>query len=210
MKLSFSILLICLISLLIVPSFFTPEIQRILILLFLTATMLVFLNTVKQKRWEMWIGSSMACLIIILNLLNIAFPSFNWWASVLVFNLLFFCFIIFELTRFIIKSKIVDNSILSASACVYLLLGLVWCYIYALLDYYLPGSILSTPEANIFDNFSRYLYFSLVTLTTLGYGDITPSTRVAQNWVVLEAVIGQFYLTILVARLVGLYRTNKH
>jgi len=162
--------------------------------------MLIFLNTVKQKRWEMWIGSAMA-------LLTMFFYIFEFVGVVLIFSLLFYGFIIFELLRYIIRCKIVDSSILSASACVYLLLGLFWCYVYALLDYYFPGSILPIVEIDIFDNFSRYLYFSFVTLTTLGYGDITPSTKVAQNWVVLEAIIGQFYLTVLVARLVGLYRS---
>ena len=200
MQFSFTILLVCLVSLLIVPSFFAPELQRVLILFFLAATMLIFLNTVKQKRWEMWIGSAMA-------LLTMFFYIFEFVGVVLIFSLLFYGFIIFELLRYIIRCKIVDSSILSASACVYLLLGLFWCYVYALLDYYFPGSILPIVEIDIFDNFSRYLYFSFVTLTTLGYGDITPSTKVAQNWVVLEAIIGQFYLTVLVARLVGLYRS---
>jgi hypothetical protein len=209
MKLSFSILLICLVSLLIIPSFFAPEFQRLIILLFLTATILIFLNTVKQKRWEMWIGRSMAFLIIMLNLFDFLFQEPSWWGLVLIFNLLFYSFIIFELIRYIVICKVVDNSILSASACVYLLLGLVWCYIYALLDYFFPGSILPVLETNLFENFSRYLYFSLVTLTTLGYGDITPTTRIAQNWVVLEAIVGQLYLTMLVARLVGLYRLEK-
>ncbi|MEY8215052.1 MAG: ion channel, partial [Colwellia sp.] len=163
---------------------------------------LVFLNTVKQKRWEMWIGSVLALLTMLLY-------SLDFLGIVLIFSLLFYSFIIFELVLYIVRCKIVDSSILSASACVYLLLGLVWCYIYALLDYYFPGSILPILETDIFNNFSRYLYFSLVTLTTLGYGDITPSTRIAQNWVVLEAIVGQFYLTILVARLVGLYRSEK-
>jgi hypothetical protein len=209
MKISFSILLICLVSLLIVPSFFAPELQRLLILIFLTSIMLIFLNTIKQKRWEMWIGSSLALLVLLLNASDFLFQEFNWWGCVLIFNLLFYSFIIFELTRYIIRCKVVDSGVLSASACVYLLLGLVWCYIYALLDYFFPGSILPVLETNTFESFSKYLYFSLVSLTTLGYGDITPTTRIAQNWAVLEAIVGQLFLTILVARLVGLYRTEK-
>lgn len=209
MKTSFSTLLICLVSLLIVPSFFAPQFQQLLVLIFLTSIMLVFLYEIKQKRWEMWTGSSLAFLALLFNSSDFLFREFNWWGCVLFFNLLFYGFIIFELTRYIVRCKVVDSNILSASACVYLLLGLVWSYIYALLDYYFPGSILPMLETNILENFSRYLYFSLVTLTTLGYGDITPSTRIAQNWVVLEAIVGQFFLTILVARLVGLYQKEK-
>jgi hypothetical protein len=49
----------------------------------------------------------------------------------------------------------------------------------------------------------RFTYFSFVTLTTLGYGDITPMTRAAKNLAALEAIFGQLYLAILIARLVG-------
>ena len=53
---------------------------------------------------------------------------------------------------------------------------------------------------------NQVLYFSLVTLTTLGYGDITPVGAIAQVWFALEALTGTLYLAVLIARLVGLYR----
>ena len=53
------------------------------------------------------------------------------------------------------------------------------------------------------DHFDRFVYFSLVTLTTLGYGDISPKTSLAGILATLEAVVGVFYIAILVAALVG-------
>jgi hypothetical protein len=56
---------------------------------------------------------------------------------------------------------------------------------------------------------STFTYFSFVTLSTLGYGDITPINRVAGAWVAVEAMIGQFYIAIIMARLVSLHAANK-
>ena len=53
--------------------------------------------------------------------------------------------------------------------------------------------------------FSELLYFSYVTISTLGYGDMAPLTRIARSWATIEAIIGQFYLAFVVARLVSLY-----
>ena len=57
--------------------------------------------------------------------------------------------------------------------------------------------------------FHQFLYFSLTTLTTVGYGDITPVNPFAQVWSTMEAVCGTLYMALLVARLVGLYQSQK-
>ena len=62
------------------------------------------------------------------------------------------------------------------------------------------------PQAVEFSAWTQFLYFSLTTLTTLGYGDITPINPFARIWATLEAVVGTLYVAILVARLVSLYR----
>ena len=84
--------------------------------------------------------------------------------------------------------------------CVYLLLGVVWQDFYVLLDIVVPGSFNSSLLTE-----KDFLYFSFITLSTLGYGDITPVIGPARALAYTEALIGQLYLTILVARLVGLY-----
>jgi voltage-gated potassium channel len=93
--------------------------------------------------------------------------------------------------------------------CVYLLVGFAWAFVYAIVDQIQPGSF-SIPEepGGVAEHVARLMrlrYFSFVTLTTLGFGDITPRSAEARNLVVLEAIMGQLYLAILVARLVGLH-----
>ena len=89
--------------------------------------------------------------------------------------------------------------------CVYILIGLAWASVYETLDGVIPGSFRfpaetgwGTPDP------ARYRYFSFVTLATLGYGDVTPVTALAGTLAALEAVSGQLYIGITVARLVAL------
>lgn len=100
-----------------------------------------------------------------------------------------------------------------AAICVYLLLGFVWTYAYALLDDVRPGSLADSTEIGRADDVGHVLqlrYFSFATLTTLGYGDILPRSSTARTMAVLEAVMGQIYLAVLVARLVGLHIVHSN
>jgi voltage-gated potassium channel Kch len=99
----------------------------------------------------------------------------------------------------------VDTDHLMAALSAYLLVGVFWGAIYVAVEEGIPGSLLAAgsrfPHGM---DLSDGIYFSFVTLATLGYGDITPVTPIARGLAVFEAVVGQFYLAVLVARLVGL------
>ena len=122
-------------------------------------------------------------------------------------TLILFLFIMGHLLRFVVVSKRVGSDLIFASLCVYLLIGVIWAYIYFVMA-------LVTPEAfpintDIEQSYSallrEFFYYSYVTLTTLGYGDIIPATPIARSWAAMEAIVGQLYLTVIVARLMGLY-----
>lgn len=72
-----------------------------------------------------------------------------------------------------------------------------------------PGSFAGLDQYAGNELYWRYLYFSFVTLTTLGYGDVLPVNAYAETLVVLEAVVGQIYLTVLIAGLVGAYLSDR-
>ncbi len=100
---------------------------------------------------------------------------------------------------------------ISGAICVYLLIGLMWAHVYILLELIEPNSfnnlgvdVKNQPESDWASKLTAQLnYYSFVTLSTLGYGDITPVTRAAKSFATLEAIIGQLYLAVLIARLVG-------
>jgi voltage-gated potassium channel len=92
--------------------------------------------------------------------------------------------------------------------CVYLLIGFAWAFGYGIIELLNPGSFSGLAEIDANDHVGRIMplqYFSFATLTTLGFGDILPRAPVARTLATLEAVTGQIYLTVLIARLVGLH-----
>ena len=107
------------------------------------------------------------------------------------------------------EDNISANRIIGA-VCVYLMLGVIWALAYALLEAVIPGSFEGLTEQVI--NFTwnpDWVYFSFVTLSTLGYGDILPLTFSARALAYFEAIVGQFYLAVLVAGLVGAFISEK-
>ncbi len=102
---------------------------------------------------------------------------------------------------------------IQGAVAVYLMMGLIWGFAYGLLEirhpgsFNLPGTAVEHREADtIMPDLS---YFSFVTLTTLGYGDVTPKSASARTLATVEALVGQLYLVILIARLVSLRATEK-
>lgn len=116
----------------------------------------------------------------------------------------FFASVTFALLRRILRVQShVSGELIAGSVAVYLLLAIVFAYLFGLVDLLEPGSFAFADRAGFPD--PDFYYFSLVTLTTLGYGDITPVSPMARGLAALEAVIGPVYLTVLVARLVGMH-----
>jgi hypothetical protein len=120
---------------------------------------------------------------------------------------MFVVFVIAHLLRFVLCALRVDSEILCASVVTYLLLGWLWSALYVLMSHGAPGSFAVTvgpPAAHALQGFEA-LYFSFITITTTGYGDIVPVSAAARMLAMMEAVTGTLYMTVLVARLVSLY-----
>jgi len=117
-------------------------------------------------------------------------------------------FAVILILTFIFSQQEVTRQTISAAVSVYLLLALMWTFIYRLIANLYPESFaVAHDKLLIAENI--FLYFSLVTITTLGYGDITPIGSQAAALSVLEAITGQVYLVVVVAWFVGLYVSKK-
>jgi len=116
--------------------------------------------------------------------------------------LLFFVYIISLMLRHILDVRVVGTEIMYGAIACYLLIGILWMMVHLLIDNYAPGSY-SASSGSPLESYD-YLYFSLVTLTTLGYGDITPTTQFAKGITLLEAISGVFYMGLIISRLVSL------
>jgi len=132
-------------------------------------------------------------------------------AVFLVSGLVLVAFVVVNLLGFVLRAPSVNTEVLCASISAYLMLGLIWTMAYWLVDQLTPGGAFSfntnagTQSMNGFNAF----YFSFITLSTVGFGDITPLSRIARWLAALEAMTGLLYVAVLIARLVSLYSTPK-
>jgi hypothetical protein len=124
----------------------------------------------------------------------------------------FLGYVIGVMLRAIFDSREVTFNTVCASLCIYLLLGVVWALAYSVEDLLDPAAFTGTVDAGKHPGWLRLgrgettvLYFSFATLTTLGYGDIVPTSPISRMLASIEAITGQLYLAVLVARLVGMH-----
>jgi len=120
---------------------------------------------------------------------------------------LFFATLVYSFGRHLIGVRRVTANVISAALCLYLIIGLLWGSVFAMAECLAPGSFAGDLMAKAASNVEKahfFNYFSFVTLTTLGYGDITPQTWGATALCQAEAIVGQFFMVVFVARLVSL------
>jgi hypothetical protein len=117
-------------------------------------------------------------------------------------------FMLLMIQNFLVTGRAWGHRI-AAAVAVYLLIGLIWARLYEVVELLAPGAF-HIPAGESLSS-AGFVYFSFVTLATLGYGDLTPVNIVARNLAVLEAITGQLYLVILISRLVseGVAKSGK-
>lgn len=107
--------------------------------------------------------------------------------------------------RQVFASRSIELNNIVGAICIYLLLGVIWALFYTLVNLLIPGSFDGEVAGSPHHELNEFLYFSMVTLTSLGYGDITPTGATARALATIEVVFGQFYIAVLVAGLVAAY-----
>lgn len=105
--------------------------------------------------------------------------------------------------RRVLFSGPIDNNKIIGAICIYLLIGMIWTVMFSFAFELSPGAFNNINGQDWSAQFSELIYFSFVTLSTLGFGDISPATPLTRFLVYMEALTGQFYLAILVASLIG-------
>jgi hypothetical protein len=158
-----------------------------------------------QRRVALVVALGLSAAWVILSAWNlVAFAAARMIAANLLFITLLGSTLVVVFRR-VLAAERVDADVVCGGVAVYLMIGLIWAASYVVMEAGAPGSFtsLGTGTTKVWN---QLLYFSLTTLTTLGYGDVHPSTPVAGVWSTLEAVTGVLYLAVFMARLVSLYR----
>jgi hypothetical protein len=154
-------------------------------------------------------GMFVAIIAIILNILSIARQDDTLRIIALLALFIFLLLVAFNTLRQVGFSDNISLNRIVGAICIYLLLGVIWSIAYTVLEFFQPGSFKGMTEMVSPLRNPDWIYFSFVTITTLGYGDITPVTQTAKTLSFAEAIVGQFYIAVLVAGLVSAYISTK-
>jgi len=203
-KEKFTFFLVCLLLYAIAAPFFSPVLRPGLFLnISFTAVLATAVFSVSNQKNNllMIIIITVPCLVLVW--IELAAPNEEFLIVETILKLLFHLIMLFFIIGYIFRTRHVSRDTISAALIGYILLALVWTNLYLLLELLSPNSF-NIEHAEIIANPAVFIYFSFVTMTTLGYGDVTPITSQAGNLAILEALIGQMYMAVLIARLVGL------
>ena len=161
----------------------------------------------QRRRWSR-LGWVLAVIAIIERLALIFDPTSRLLLIGSISWLLFFAFVTGTELRAVLRQRAITAETISMSISIYLLFALTWGILYSVIYQLQPGafSITAIPAGELFTTF---MYFSLTTLSTIGFGDIAPLTMQSRYAAVAQGIIGQFYLAILVARLVGMQMSQS-
>lgn len=159
-------------------------------------------------------------IMLVLTLVNVALGIYeifstgeeeSYQAAVLIIRIVYFILAFFSIMRYVLDDSPVTGDKICGAVSAYMVMGITWSTVYSLFYLFDPGSfkvpehLLSTDTINSTWTF----YFSLTTLTTLGYGDITPIKPGAQSYAIMEAVAGQMFVAVIIARLIALQITHQ-
>ena len=212
-----------------------PVIRRVMAAV-LFVVMLSGLNAISNRRRELIVGICLAVPAVALNGIGLALSNFALYLASELVYLAFFIYLAILMLRWTLQKHEVDLETIYGAVSVYLLMALIWGLAYYTVALTNPGSfhfpevdelaqIQTMRAADTYRDSSgsevagwrdisnsaqgTMMYYSFVTLTTLGYGDIFPASDATRILAMLEATLGQLYLVILVARLVGLYTAQE-
>jgi voltage-gated potassium channel Kch len=196
------------------PLFSQVTFARIIIDLGITLVFFVAIYAVSTTRKHFVIGLVlMVPTLILIWGVNLVHTQ-DLQTMALAGSVLFFCYICGLILVDILRAKMVSLDIIAAGITVYLFFGNICGFLYAIIAQVDPNAF-NVPEATAsylgetIAGLSSAMYFSFVTLTTLGYGDITPINNFARTLAFLEAAMGQIYLTVLIASLVGVHISSS-
>ena len=205
----FFILLVLILAAIVLAPFMEDIFQlKVLMDVFLTAVFFGIIFAIRSRRAHVVIATALVLPLVVATWSKYYFMAPELSLTARIFGALFFAYAIVIILQIIARSKEVTKETIFAAIVAYLLIALMWGFIFMILEAVEPGSFF-IPELGTWKGSTRFYYFSFVTITTLGYGDITPLTSRASSLAITEAVTGQMYMVVLVAWLVGMYVSRK-
>lgn len=199
------ILLTALLSLIVLPAFMGSEVfSNLLFKVTLSIVFFTSVSAVMTGRRLFMYGLWLALAIILLQWIS---SQFKDQTNLIILNnvifLLFFIYIVHRLFLVILRSGRVTVDVIVVSVCIYLIIGIVFAILCSTMHFLFDNAYSQTfsPGSYIYE----FIYYSFITMATVGYGDVSPTISQTQALAVIMGITGQLYMTIIVAVLVGKY-----
>ncbi|MEA3419281.1 MAG: ion channel [Campylobacterota bacterium] len=173
--------------------------------LVILSMLIISIKSLNADRTWKWTAYTIIISFILLSIVAKLFPHHLTVYFILLVLLVFFIRVFTIAAKQVLFVGEVDGNKIVGSLTLYILLGLIWAVIYLFILAMDPQAFSGIEAAGWQQIFSRVAYYSFVTLTTLGYGDILPTNRIAEFFVYMEAIIGVFYMAIIVSSLLSLH-----
>ena len=175
-----------------------------LIILVLVISSMMLIHTSARTRFIPY--AIVVALMIVIFLWNNSRQSDLIATIAYILLFIYFTFITIYLFRDLLLSKEITASVIIGAFAGYFMIGVIYFFVYSLLDLAYPDTISVDMQSS--QGIDNMFYFSFITLTTIGYGDFTPTSGLGQKLAILEGLIGQFYIAIIMAILVGKFLTQ--
>ncbi len=176
---------------------------------FLTIIVLVAVWSAEREKRSLVSRLGISALLFAIVASEALFKHYSLAILQLVTLLAFIVTTIVFASRQVLFSGSVDFNKIVGAICIYVFLAIAWALAYLLVEQFFPGSIPDLQGGDWRESMQKAVYYSFVTMTTLGFGDISPLQPLARYLTYLEAVTGQFYIAILVASLIGVRLADR-
>jgi hypothetical protein len=202
MKSRFIYIIFAIILVLLVNPFIRPLglIGHLFSTLFLSMIPLASAYALTEDRKKAIIVLLIAAPFVILDGLNVFFINRPLMVVAFSFGTILYFYIVVLLVINLLSIRVITADMIFCAISIYLLIGIMWAGIYSVLEGILPGSFSETTDL---------LYFSFVTLTTVGFGDVAPLSVLSRRLAVFEAAMGSIYMAVIIAMIVGRYMSMQ-
>jgi hypothetical protein len=200
--------------LLIAPLFLRGVVANLLLQGCFNVLILLTMYALSTFGYVMWTGIALAVPFCIFNWLGIFYHSLPLMAASYAFFCLFLLMAIIFLTYDLFDERTINNNLMFGALMIYLLAGILWSKLFWLSGLLFPGSFHGVAKLEIdavsleaaLSNVFEMLYYSFTVITTLGIGDIQPVHHLVKALTLLEAIFGQLFVAVAIARMVSVWK----
>jgi hypothetical protein len=202
MKSRFLYIIFAIMLVLLVNPFIRPHglIGHLFSTLFLSMIPLASTYALTRDKKNAMIILLLAAPFVILDGLNVFIASRPLMVVAYSFGTILYFYIVVLLVKNLLSIRVITADLICCAISIYFLIGIMWAGIYSVLEGIAPGSFSETTDL---------LYYSFVTLTTVGYGDVAPLTTLSKRLAVFEAAMGSIYMAVIIAMIVGRYMSMQ-